>query len=199
MTDQTPVKDPQDPYDPRKDPHSIFYAKAHPVTGPQPGSLLYAPPLDAETLQRYAESRERTDREHREKTARMNAARKSSEFQKVRKVVEEDENVAWPDFLNHVGGILEVVQLVDETGMPDVDRIVSSIDELFDKLYAKQEFQGGVVFRRKPRNRPYQPGPSVEAMRAARAGEFPGDRESALIDRENNPFQPKPRGSVSHR
>lgn len=165
-------------------------------------SVLTAAPLDPEKIRRLNDERMRADAAHRARMKAIDAAFKSPEAKQLREMVEDDGNVEWREFYTHCGGILETVKLVDENGVPDVDRVVEKVDELFNS-YVQKEIAAGSIFRRKPRNRPYQPGPSMEALRAQRLGEFPGDRgrdeTSDAIRRGENPFQPSPKGSVSYR
>ena len=136
------------------------------------GHPLHAKPLTSEQRDGVLERLERQQRETREHAHQVETAWKSPKAQQIREVVEGDGNVEWPEFVKHCGGILKTVQLVDDNSEPDTDRIVPLIDELFAK-HASQEFQGGVTFTRRPRNRPYEPRrvPSVRAQR----GRFDGD------------------------
>lgn len=155
------------------------------------GSALNAAPLDRETIRKLNDERMRADVEHRARMKAIDDAFKSPEATRLREMIEDDANVGWREFVSHCGGILEVVKLVDENGVPDVDRVVAKVDELFNS-YVQKEIDAGSVFRRYPRNRPYQPGPSMEALRARQLGEFPGDRAAARP--EGNPYQPTVRG-----
>jgi hypothetical protein len=150
------------------------------------GHPLYAPPLDQATAAAVLERLETTMRESREKSARIDAAWRSPEGLRIRDIVREDGNVEWPEFVKHCGGILEVVGMVDEYGLPDTDRIIPKVDELFDK-YVKAEIDRGSIFRRRPGNRPYVAGRGTaagEARAAAKRAEFPGDREPREGDTE---------------
>lgn len=162
------------------------------------GSALNATPLDRETIRRMNDERMRSDAAHRARMKAIDDAFRSPEAKRLREMILDDGNVGWREFVTHCGGILETLKLVDENGVPDVDRVVEKVDELFN-TYVQKEIDAGSVFRRHPRNRPYQPGPSMEALRAQRLGEFPGDRGrddvSEAIRQGENPFQPKPRNS----
>lgn len=79
----------------------------------------------------------------------------------VGQVVREDGNVGWRDFVTHVGGILKVLELVDENGKPDTRRIIPLVDDLFNKSYggAGRQMAGGMTLRMGARNRPYPHAP----------------------------------------
>jgi hypothetical protein len=123
---------------------------------------------------------ERQRREHNEHVHQIDKAMHSAEADKIRNLIREDGNVEWMEFVKHCGGILNVVAMVDEYGLPDTDQIIPKVDELFHK-HSEQECQGGVIFRRHPRNRPYVPGRGTsagEAKAAAKRAAFPGDRDA---------------------
>jgi hypothetical protein len=120
---------------------------------------------------------ERIQRESRERVAQIERAFRSPEAEKIRELVRDDGNVEWLEFVKHCGGILKVVEMVDAYGLPDTDRIIPKIDELFNK-WAQAEVDRGSVFRRRPANRPYVPGPGTsagEAKAAAKRSIRPGD------------------------
>lgn len=81
----------------------------------------------------------------------------------VGQVVREDGNVDWRHFVSHVGGILKVLELVDETGKPDTRRIIPLVDDLFNRSYggAGRQMAGGMTLRMGARNRPYPHAPLV--------------------------------------
>lgn len=106
-----------------------------------------------------------------QRTSRVQNAWSSREAEAVRKVVNEDGNVAFGDFVTHVGGILAACELVDKNGAADTERIIPLVDELFDKFHGAQEMQGGVTFKRKPGNRPYR-------HRTTPPVAFPGDGQT---------------------
>jgi hypothetical protein len=150
------------------------------------GHPLHAEPLTPDQMEGVLERLERQQREHRERAHQIDMAWQSTEAQKIRDVIRADGNVDWPDFVKHVGGILEAVTMVDEYGLPDTDRIIPKVDELFHKD-SEKEFQGGVTFRRHPRNRPYVAGRGTaagEARAAAKRAAFPGDRDASEGDAE---------------
>lgn len=123
---------------------------------------------------RWREIREEENRKilaYQERTAMIDRAHQSPEARLIRELVLDDGNVEWREFVTHVGGILEVVKLVGQDGLPDVDRIIPKVDEIFNG-HVEREIAAGSVFRRYPRNRPYVPGPDV---RVSRGPVFPGD------------------------
>lgn len=111
---------------------------------------------------------ERNYRESLDRNSRIEQAWNSPETRAVRQFIVDDGNVDFREFTSHVGGIMEVVALVDEQGQPDADRIIPKVDELFAK-YAVKEFAGGLTMTRRPQNRPYRP------KAAAVDPRFPGD------------------------
>jgi hypothetical protein len=150
------------------------------------GHPLHARPLSAEQVETVIDRLNRQDREHRERMTEMDRAWKSPAAEKIRTIVQADGNVDWPDFVKHCGGILEVVAMVDDYGLPDTDRIIPMVDELFNK-YAQQEVDAGSVFRRHPRNRPYVPGRGTsagEAKAAAKLAAVSGGRDPGEADAE---------------
>jgi len=153
---------------------------------PAPGSALYAPALTQEDRTNLLAQLEQRQRESHDRVRKIDEAWGSPEAQKIREVVREDGNVDWAEFVKFCGGILEVVQMVDEYGLPDTDRIIPKVDELFNKD-SEKEFQGGVTFRRHPRNRPYVPGRGTaagEARAAERRGALAGGRDPGESDAE---------------
>jgi len=139
--------------------------------------------LTPEKVRELNDRRVQQDIEHRELMTRIDKAFASPEAEKIRQVVREDGNVDWREFITHCGGILEVVAMVDDLGLPDTGVIIPKVDELFDQ-HVQREISAGSVFRRKPRNRPYvaRRGTSAgEALLAAKgAGEGPADAERLL-------------------
>lgn len=109
----------------------------------------------AADLQTVREGVNRARRESDDRLSRIAAAWESPEARAVAQVVREDGNVDWREFVGHVGGILKVVELVDDQGRPDTDRIIPLVDELFGK-HAKKQLQGGMTMTLGPRNRPYR-------------------------------------------
>lgn len=157
-----------------------------PVFTRSPDSPLYAPPMTRERMTEVLARLERSQSESRDLSARISAAWSSPEAEKIRDVVRQDGNVDWPEFVKHCGGILEAVAMVDGYGLPDTDRIIPKVDELFNK-WAQAEVDAGSVFRKRPRNRPYVAGrgTSVGEARAAQrrsGGSDPreGDAETLL-------------------
>lgn len=125
---------------------------------------------------------ERMQRESRERAAAIDAAFQSPEAQAIRKMIQDDGNVDWTEFVKSCdGGILAVVEMVDEQGRPDAKRIIPLVDALFEKHFGETEMQGGVIFRRHPRNRPYRPGPGVNVAVPLMPGDkgFPEPRPAA--------------------
>lgn len=102
----------------------------------------------------------------------------------VGEVVREDGNVNWRHFVSHVGGILQVLELVDENGKPDTRRIIPLVDDLFNKSYggAGRRMAGGMTMRMGARNRPYPHAP----LRARSSGDevVQADAERMLSDLE---------------
>lgn len=130
----------------------------------QPTTIAPAHPyvdggLTPEKVREINDQRMRADQEHQAHTDRINAAWSSPEARAVAEVVQQDGNVDWRPFVGHAGGILAVVDLVDETGRPDTRRIIPLVDELFAKS-AKKNLQGGITMTLGPRNRPYPHGPA---------------------------------------
>lgn len=151
------------------------------------GHPLYAPPLDPATAAAAMARLEKTMRESHEKSARIDAAWRSPEVKRIRDVVLEDGNVDWLEFVKYCGGVLEVASLVDDYGLPDTDRIIPKVDELFD-THVQAEIERGSVFRRRPGNRPYVAGRGTSAgeeraaaLRASRAGVDPGEGEAEAL------------------
>lgn len=123
---------------------------------------------------------ERPHRQSIEHSTRVENAWNSPEAAALRRFVQEDGNVDWREFVSHCGGILKTVELVDQNGDPDPERVVPLIDELFGK-FATQEFAGGMTMTRKPNNRPFRKrGPSFEEQRAQFPGDSEGDAEALL-------------------
>lgn len=153
---------------------------------PAPGSPLYAEPMPADQIRELNDRRVRQDQEYRDRAAKVDAAFRSKEAERIRNVVLEDGNVDdWREFVSFCGGILEVVAMVDEHGLPDTDRIIPKVDALFDK-HVQKELKAGSPFRRGMRNRPYVAGRGTaagETVAAAKrmAGE---DREISLDEAE---------------
>lgn len=158
---------------------------------PAVGSPLYAPALSAEQQADILERLNRNQQESHERSRKIDAAWQSPAARKIREIVVEDGNVEWPEFVKHCGGILEAVAMVDEYDLPDTDRIIPKVDELFNK-YAQAEVDRGSVFRRRPKNRPYVPGPGTsagEAQAAEKRAAFPGDRGGPRNDTGSVPMR----------
>lgn len=183
MTKQTPDEQ-TPPARPTLPPDSILAPR--PLAEPKEGDFRYAPPITAEQTKSVFERIAQQDREHREKEHAIDKAWHSKEAKKIHEVIREDGNVDWRQFVTHCGGILNVVAMVDEFGLPDTDQIIPKVDELFSKD-SETEYQGGVIFRRHPRNRPYVAGRGTsqgEALWAQKRAEFPGDNEPGSRDPE---------------
>lgn len=151
-----------------------------------PGHPLYAPPITAEQREDALGRLERQQREALERSRQIEQAWQSPAAKKMRDIVTDDGNVEWSELVKHAGGILEVVALVDEYGLPDTDRLIPLVDELFNK-YEQQEIDRGSIFRRHPKNRPYVAGRGTavgEARAAEKRGLFPGDRDYREHDAE---------------
>lgn len=113
--------------------------------------------MTPEKVREMNDARMRADQEHQAHMDRIDAAWSSPEARAVHEVVQQDGNVDWRPFVQHAGGILAVVDLIDETGRPDTRRIIPLVDELFAKG-AKKALQGGITMTLGPRNRPYPHG-----------------------------------------
>ncbi|MEU8472710.1 hypothetical protein AB0F30_33335 [Streptomyces sp. NPDC029006] len=166
MTQQTPETSPAEP-------QPAGY-------NPPEGSPLYARPMSQAEVDESLARLERLHRSTYENQRRIDAAWHSPETQKIRDIVRDDGNVEWPEFVKHCGGILKVITMVDEYGLPDTDKIIPKVDELFNK-YAQAEVDAGSVFRRRPSNRPYVAGRGTaagEALAAAKRAQFPGDYDA---------------------
>jgi hypothetical protein len=153
---------------------------------PPPGNPLYAPPLSAERVQTVNERLAQLQRENVQQQRELDRAWSSPECEKIREIVRQDGNVDWTDFVKHCGGILEVVAMVDEYGLPDTDQIIPRVDELFEK-YAQLDADRGSIFRQRPKNRPYVPGRGTsagEAKAAAKLAAVSGGRDPGEGDAE---------------
>lgn len=149
---------------------------------PAPGSPLYVEPLTEQQLAAARERLERGQRESLEASRKIDKAHASPEAEKIRDIVREDGNVDWIEFVKHCGGILNVVEMVDEYGLPDTDRIIPKVDELFDK-YVQAERDRGSISVRRPSNRPYVAGRGTAAGEA-QAAQRRADRDAGLGDAE---------------
>lgn len=109
----------------------------------------------------------RMERESAERASRVSAAWSSPEAASIRKMVNDDGNVDFREFVSHCGGIMAVVAMVDDRGVADPGKVIPKVDELFSK-WAVTELAGGITMTRSPRNRPYRP---TGATRVS----FPGD------------------------
>jgi hypothetical protein len=162
MTEQIPTATADD--------DRTFYSRS-------PENPFYAAPMTKEKVESVMERLARQDREHRALVTEMDRAWHSPECEKIRHVVREDGNVDWSQFVKHCGGILEVVAMVDDYGLPDTDRIIPKVDELFNQ-HSEKTYQGGVVFRQHPRNRPYVAG------RGTSAGEARAAEQRSMLPRD---------------
>ena len=133
-----------------------------------PHSSRTAGDLTPEMIREMNDRRVREDIERRDRAERIDRAFTSPEAEKIRHVVVEDGNVEWRDFVKYCGGILEVVAMVDEYGLPDTDRIIPKVDEMH-AAYVQKLRDAGHVLIPGPRNRPYVPGPGTSAGEAAAA------------------------------
>lgn len=166
MTDQTPTQTPDAP--------EVAEQPARPFN--------YAEPISAERAADLLAQLERTQREAREQSRNIEKAWASDAAKKIRQIVLDDGNVEWTEFVKHCGGILEVVAMVDDYGLPDTDRIIPKVDSLFD-TYVRIERERGSVFVRRPGNRPYVAGRGTSAGEA-RAAQRRTDRDAGLGDAE---------------
>lgn len=144
---------------------------------------------------------EENQRKSREQATQIEAAWRSGEVAKIREIVREDGNVDWVEFVKHCGGILNVVAMVDDYGLPDTDQIIPKVDELFKK-WAQIEVDSGSVFRRHPGNRPYiaARGTSAGEARAAdkRARQSQGENEADRFQRQEREQQQAAAASTGH-
>ena len=145
------------------------------MTSPVPAHLERFSANSVKTPEEWQAIRDRTEenmRKSREHSRLVDKTWASPEVAAIGKVVREDGNVDWRQFVAHVGGILKVAELVDGNGDPDTERIIALVDDLFNE-HADREVAMGSVFRRRPGNRPYKP------QRAVQPHAFPGDNERA--------------------
>lgn len=139
--------------------------------------------LSPEKVREINDQRMRADQEHKDRMSRIDAAWSSPEARAVHEIVQQDGNVDWRPFVQHAGGILAVVDLVDG-GRPDTRRIIPLVDELFAKN-AKKALQGGITMTLGPRNRPYPHGPAP--VRQTDRDVTQADAERLLEDAQQTP------------
>jgi len=138
--------------------------------------------LTPEMVREMNDHRVQEDMERRERMDRIDRAFSSPEAQKIRRVVEEDGNATWTEFVKHCGGILEVVAMVDEYGRPDTDQIIPKVDEIH-AAYVQRLREAGHMLLPGARNRPYVPGPGTAAGERLAAAKR-ADREPGVNDAE---------------
>lgn len=69
------------------------------------------------------------------------------------RAVRDDDNIDWLEFLREAGGAHGLADHLTPTGEPDLERVRATVDRVFYR-HSETEYQGGVTFKRYPKNRP---------------------------------------------
>lgn len=77
----------------------------------------------------------------------------SASTRALARAVADDDNIGWLEFLREAGGAHGLADYLTPDGAPDLDRVRATVDVVFHR-YSETEYQGGVTFRRHPKNRP---------------------------------------------